>query len=1540
MRKITALFILFAFIINSVLPSSVMAQVLVLPQPGTMVNLSPGYTPANLRGMVIDPNDPFKFDFIIYRGDEPLAADQKQPEYTKLIKYFLAALAVPDTDQWVNLSPYETARIIPDNFGLTEMGRDLLSQDYLLKQITSSLTNPESELGKQFWDTVYEKAWQKFGTTDIPTDVFNKVWIVPDTAQVYEKGSSVYVVSSHLKVLMEKDYLSTMKNKPVAEAEENAATEITYNVMKEVILPAIEKEVNEGKNFAPLRQVVSGMLLATWYKKALKESILGKIYADQGKVKGVDQDPKNNDQIYEQYVAAFKKGVFSMIKEDVDRYTQELIPRKYFSGGFERPDPAQAFVAARPDTAQQVFNQEALDLDQVKTVVKPFSDAAQDNRPVNRPTAISPERLATVGRVFDSSLSGITGSFAGLPQASQAIIIGNRSDPDVAVIVEGLKKMAADIGDSSTEEFITSGLPALSGVLTAESTPEVWNDILGRMPIVNESKRPLELIGEGLPAVGHIITRETFGDVVRVLVKMSNTTERIGVSGIFGALNATNHFIRPENLAETADLLAGLAETNGSAKAYLLYNRIIPKMASRMGSVEDLRGSVNKLNTIASFMDLDQLKSFADILNKNDAVAPGIMALPADQISNRYQFALSLDKLSGGNDSSNIVAKILVPYAFSHPEDLTEPMLDALDTQFSELSGIAFFHQYVSQNIQATSDVREKARTLFRQEGRFPRHAVINENLKPKLGVSAGEFSSVGDQQGLVDAMVKDGFVPSGETAIDQINTFLKNADPKEFLPRIMANHPDLTVPVKTVERIKSAPDLSDVEKRQIVNRLYLQLAYPTLCPPSHRALFVHNNNDGLGDELIQVNYLAQALLDLNPLTEVTIVTRKPFLYNFPGVKVLTPEEALKQGAISGRYDVVMDMYNPLKSYNKDLEDQLRNNRIPEKAFLYIDFNKDAYKLDSYSPQEVRVAGSKWDMGLKMNADNVYTTIYRMLAVFGLPMRIGNEENPESIITGVAGNQKDEQVWKSVRTVLERAPGDAWDNKWIEAEGRYEYPVAVLHPFGFEQQIKAGPFQNEETVINAIKILLEQGRRVVLMPNGRDWGTTAIAEGYRAKLPEDLRNKVTVAPEPGRTESDNRNWIVTIKKLGPTAEVYGTTGGIEHLIVAMRTAKNGYHRTPTTPIMADELGPGKNNPDWKHPSLSIPVSVRLTTDLAMSDDAAMTQAPQPVIETELAPEEQLLLKAFTAASFSAPVNIAAISEGTPERSPERLFSRVNVSFMPHLKITSSQNLPGWGTFTGFPSPTPTGVVVLNEAAVAKLAGSGYAEQLWKWFTGQYGERLQYVHKPSDLERLLWYQTRDKISYVGYQVLAELARQHGLFNEPAKAASNDVLSMSALLQRSFPVRNQWSALPGMITVTGAGWSRKEGTANWVPYSFSGPLPVTQAYVSPDSKHLVVRDGKGNEFDVTEYTFKSFSDTVKDRAQNIPGIADRNGGIDLNSAGLDMQIKRDGNGVPLPISQQNLDNIKINGLVPVILDILPAAGLPLFSEVATPSGKESV
>jgi len=58
----------------------------------------------------------------------------------------------------------------------------------------------------------------------------------------------------------------------------------------------------------------------------------------------------------------------------------------------------------------------------------------------------------------------------------------------------------------------------------------------------------------------------------------------------------------------------------------------------------------------------------------------------------------------------------------------------------------------------------------------------------------------------------------------------------------------------------------------------------------------------------------------------------------------------------------------------------------------------------------------------------------------------------------------------------------------------------------------------------------------------------------------------------------------------------------------------------------------------------------------------------------------------------------------------------------------------------------------------------------------------------------------------------------------------------------------------------------------------------------------------------------------------------GGIDLNSANLNLQIKRDGRGVPLPLAQQDMAQLnRIQGFDPVIMEIKPITTLPMLSEL---------
>ncbi len=420
-RKVISLCLVLSFGLLTIVPPS-SGQVLAnIPLPGQGFGLTVAFLPPVLRGMTVHPENPLLFDFIVDRGQDKINNDLLKVESTRLIKYFLASMTIPDKDAWVNLSPTEKDRIIPDALGQTEMGRQMLEQDYVLKQMAASLTNPDTELGRKYWDEVHRLEaldagrWtvdvgknkiQSTTTVQPPATAFNKVWIVPAGATVVEKDGFAYITQSRLNVMLDEEYtviaspagarqsqlgrtpstesqtldagrwtleknnitnhqlpatndrerFNIVADAPISarqpvgcnvlnvrgsaepirgEADQPLTPRISTQVFRDLILPKLIEEVNTGKSFAATRQVYQSVILAAWYKKALKDSLLGRIYADKSKVAGVETDIKDiKEKVYEQYLEAFKKGAYNVIKEELDS-NGDLIPRKYFSGGLK-----------------------------------------------------------------------------------------------------------------------------------------------------------------------------------------------------------------------------------------------------------------------------------------------------------------------------------------------------------------------------------------------------------------------------------------------------------------------------------------------------------------------------------------------------------------------------------------------------------------------------------------------------------------------------------------------------------------------------------------------------------------------------------------------------------------------------------------------------------------------------------------------------------------------------------------------------------------------------------------------------------------------------------------------------------------------------------------------------------------------------------------------------------------------------------------------------------------------------------------------------
>jgi len=243
--KLMAVLTVVFFISSTISPVSLaqsLPGVAGLPAPGQMILASQQFVPVMLRGIQLQPDKPLEFGFLIDSGNTGLAGDALKQQTEQLVKYFLTALTVPDEHLWVNLSPGEDNRVIPEDFGITAMGRDLLAQDYILKQLTASLIHPDQELGKEFWKRVSDKVREQFNGADIPTDAFSRVWVVPDKALVLENNGTAFIAESRLKVLLEEDYHAMHDN--LLQADTGHQTQDTGN--KERLVSCVRCQVSRS----------------------------------------------------------------------------------------------------------------------------------------------------------------------------------------------------------------------------------------------------------------------------------------------------------------------------------------------------------------------------------------------------------------------------------------------------------------------------------------------------------------------------------------------------------------------------------------------------------------------------------------------------------------------------------------------------------------------------------------------------------------------------------------------------------------------------------------------------------------------------------------------------------------------------------------------------------------------------------------------------------------------------------------------------------------------------------------------------------------------------------------------------------------------------------------------------------------------------------------------------------------------------------------------------------------------------------------------
>ncbi|MFA5311480.1 MAG: hypothetical protein WC355_04120, partial [Candidatus Omnitrophota bacterium] len=224
------------------------------------------FRPLHLRYLSYD-NLNNQFKLLLDKGDTKNPKETELENTAKiLLNYFFIGLTLPSSSFWVNLRPDSPENIIDPLLAQTDVGRILLEADVQLKKDTAQATSPQSPEGRDYWDKLYKKAGELYGSENVTIPTLTRPWIVPDEIIIRETSSqgqspagtvpeapSAYIYKATLKVMLESDYLKSgiarseaTKQSPYAFKDERsrALNEYSTQLIKELIIPNLAKEIN------------------------------------------------------------------------------------------------------------------------------------------------------------------------------------------------------------------------------------------------------------------------------------------------------------------------------------------------------------------------------------------------------------------------------------------------------------------------------------------------------------------------------------------------------------------------------------------------------------------------------------------------------------------------------------------------------------------------------------------------------------------------------------------------------------------------------------------------------------------------------------------------------------------------------------------------------------------------------------------------------------------------------------------------------------------------------------------------------------------------------------------------------------------------------------------------------------------------------------------------------------------------------------------------------------------------------------------------
>ncbi|MGE5308511.1 MAG: hypothetical protein ACM3OC_05475, partial [Deltaproteobacteria bacterium] len=291
-----------------------------------------GYRPLHLRFLSYEGQN--RIRLLLDKGN---FADPRKIEGAtqELMKHFFIGLSLPDSAFWVNMRPDKPEEMIDRELAKTDLGRIFLETDLQLKKDTAKMTSPRTREGKEYWNKLYKKAEELFGSQEMTVPTLTRPWIIPGEIILGDAGRGAYIYKATLKVMLEQDYLKDSPDYNFKDSRLKELNEYSAQLLRDKIIPRLTKEVNTSKRYAALRQAYYSLIFAQWFKQKFRGSANSyQSLIDSKDLTGLTSTRAwDKDTYYKEYQRSFREGEYRITEQHSSASGTAV--RSYFSGGLK-----------------------------------------------------------------------------------------------------------------------------------------------------------------------------------------------------------------------------------------------------------------------------------------------------------------------------------------------------------------------------------------------------------------------------------------------------------------------------------------------------------------------------------------------------------------------------------------------------------------------------------------------------------------------------------------------------------------------------------------------------------------------------------------------------------------------------------------------------------------------------------------------------------------------------------------------------------------------------------------------------------------------------------------------------------------------------------------------------------------------------------------------------------------------------------------------------------------------------------------------------